>query len=62
MCLMERNKPPATVKAKALYMKKDLERMAAHHGVPLLGLKESTDMYDTLGAQRCATFSVGAFA
>lgn len=49
------NKPPATLKAKRLYMMEDLQRMARYHGVPLVPLKDKDAMYSTLGAQRLLT-------
>ncbi|CAN0382531.1 unnamed protein product [Ectocarpus sp. 13 AM-2016] len=49
---MERNKPPATLKAKGKYMRGDLARMAKYHGAPLVPLKDSRAMFETLAAQR----------
>eukprot|EP00752_Nemacystus_decipiens_P012664 g11218.t1 len=46
------NKPPATLKAKELYMQADLARMARHHGTPIVPLKDPRAMYDTIAAQR----------
>lgn len=49
-----RNKPPASLKIKGLYMRRDVARMARHHGAPLVPLKDPRAMYDTLSAQRYA--------
>ncbi|CAN0390568.1 unnamed protein product, partial [Scytosiphon promiscuus] len=46
------NKPPATLKTKGLYMRRDVMRMAKHHGALLVPLKDPRAMYDTLSAQR----------